>query len=283
MTAPLVRPGPTALARAVLALHERLDRLAATAGLEPSTPVDAAFSELVGLCLSPVDDPDAVLTDPPVAAVLPRLRELCADGEYRLERRWAHRIAAAADPAAELELFPYLDNYRELTALELHAVAGSRPRSRIDRVCVLGSGPLPLTALLTARALGRPVDAVDLTAEATGLAAGVLRRSRGGHLVRASQADARTFAGVDRADVVVLAALVGLDPEDKLDVIGAVVDRMRPGTVLVVRSAHRLRTLLYPPVTPAELAAARPRRLRLLAEVHPWSGVVNSLLVAVRT
>lgn len=36
---------------------------------------------------------------------------------------------------------------------------------------MLGSGPLLLTALLTARTLGAAIDAEDVSAEATGLAA----------------------------------------------------------------------------------------------------------------
>lgn len=273
-------PGQTLVDR-ILGLYELLE---SSAGLEPSDLVDAAFSELVELCRpAPDQDPDMVLADPRVAAVLPRLRALCADGEYRLERSWARRLAAAADSSSALELFPYLDNYRDLTALELHTVAGLRSASGVPRVCVLGSGPLPLTALLTARALGSPVDAVDLSAEATDLAAAVLRRLPGGRLVRTHRADARAFAGVDRADVVVLAALVGLDPGEKGRAVAAVAERMRPGAVLVVRSAHRLRTLLYPPMAPGELVDAGSGRLRLLAEVHPWNEVVNSLLVAVRT
>ena len=284
----LPSPGPgrgaAALVDRVLELYGRLDRLDSAAGLEPSGPVNAAFTELVELCRPTRDQhPGAVLADPRITAVLPRLRELCAGGEYRLERWWAHRLVAAADPSSGLELFPYLDNYRELTALEVHTVAGLRRASGVPRVCVLGSGPLPLTALLTARALGAPVDAVDWSAEATDLAAAVLRRLPDGRLVRTHRADARAFAGVDRADVVVLAALVGLDSAEKRQAVAAVAERMRPGTVLVVRGSHRLRTLLYPPVTPGELVDAGRGRLGLLAEIHPWNEVVNTLLIAVRT
>jgi nicotianamine synthase len=266
----------TSLADRARDLYDQLDHLASTAGLEPSPRVDAAFSELVALCLTPGEDAEVVLADPRVEAVLPRLRALCADGEYRLERAWARRVSVAPE---DLALFPYLDNYQDLTALEVHAVAGLRRGAGVPRVCVLGSGPLPLTALLTARTLGGRVDAVDVSGEATELAAAVLERLPGGDLVRVHRADARSSADVEEADVVVLAALVGLDAAEKRAVIGAVADRMRSGAVLVVRSAHRLRTLIYPPVTPADLRAAP---LRLLAEVRPWNDVVNSVLIARR-
>lgn len=266
------------MADRVLDLYGRLERLAAGTGLDPGPDTDRAFGELVALCLEEVGP--GVLADPRVAAVTPRLRELCAAGEYRLERSWARRVAAAADPEAELRGFPYLENYRALTRLELHTVAGLRATGP-GRVCVLGSGPLPLSALLTARALGAAVDAVDVEADATGLAAAVLGRFPDGGLVRTHRADARDFAGLAGADLVVLAALVGLDRPGKQAVLGAVAGRMRPGAVLVVRGAHRLRTLLYPPVDPRDVAAAG--RLQVLAEVRPHHDVVNSLLVAAVT
>lgn len=47
-------------------------------------------------------------------------------------------------------------------------------------------------------------------------------------------------------DVVYLAALVGTTQEEKEVVLTNVVARMREGGLLVIRTAHSLRTLLYP-------------------------------------
>lgn len=274
-------PGPTV--DRILAVHRRLERLAAESALEPDEPTGEAFAELVGLCTHRSGpDAAAVLADPRVSALTGRLRELCADGEFRLERRWARRVLAATDARQELEAFPYLDNYRALAALEGHTLAAVRtagPR----RLCVLGSGPLPLTALLLARELGVQTDAVDLDAEATVLATAVLRRLPGGGLVSPQQGDARRADVVGAADVVVLAALVGLDPVSKRAVVAAVADRMRPGALLLARGARRLRTLLYPPLDIDDLTAAGDGRLAPQAEVHPATDVVNSFVIAVRT
>lgn len=281
----VVPAGPEVIAERLLKTVRELELLAAEpGGLEPGERTDRVFAELVELCgHRPGPVAAAVLADPRIGAVAGRLRRLCSAGEYRLELSWARRVAAADDAEAALRSFPYLANYRALVKLELGTVTGLAAGTP-GRVCVLGSGPLPLTALLMARVLGCAVDAVDVEAEATLLAGGVLRRLPGGELVRGLSADAAGFAGTAEADVVLLAALVGLDPAAKRDVIGAVVDRMRPGALLLVRSAHRLRTLLYPPLTADDLAAAAggAGRLRLLAEVHPLADVVNSYLVAER-
>lgn len=51
-------------------------------------------------------------------------------------------------------------------------------------------------------------------------------------------------------DVVYLAALVGTCCKAKLEIIANVVRVMRPGALLVLRTAHSLRSLLYPVGTP---------------------------------
>lgn len=282
---------PTTADRVVV-LYQRLERLARMSQLEPGEITNGVFAELVDVCThAHGKDSEAVLADARITSLTPRLRHLCAEGEYRLERFWARRVGAAADSNNELAEFPYLNNYQALTTLEVHNVDALRPDVRPfpssdgawpQHVCVLGSGPLPMTALLMSRAFDATVDAVDHDAEATALADAVLPRLSGGHLVRAVQDDARHFAGVAEADVVVLAALVGLHPAAKHAVITAVAHRMRPGTLLLVRSAHRLRTLLYPPLSADDLAVVSNGLLRPLAAIHPFSAVVNSILVAVR-
>ena len=135
---------------------------------------------------------------------------------------------------------------------------------------------LPLSAILLAERFGVPVDVADLDGEAARLGRAVARRL-GARPVSVQQADARTFAAVADSEVVVLAALVGLSRADKREVLAAVAARMRPGALLVVRSAHRLRSLLYPPLDLSDLTELRP-----LAVLHPLNAVVNSLVIAVR-
>ena len=51
--------------------------------------------------------------------------------------------------------------------------------------------------------------------------------------------------GLRGFDVVFLAALVGASQEEKEDVMKDVVGKMAEGSILVVRTAHGLRKLLY--------------------------------------
>lgn len=266
------RPEHTALLSEILALH---DALVAAPDLEPGPTTDALFTRLVGLAVAPhpAHVVDAVLGDARLADRLPDLRARCAGGEYALERAWARRVLAAADPAAELERFPYLQNYRDLTRIEFHAVAGHAP-SAPRRALFVGSGPLPLSALLLAR-YGVRVDAVDVDTDAVALGAALARTF--GDDVTVAEGDVLGLGDLAAYDLVCVAALVGLAPDDKAAALAHVRARMRPGATVLARSAHSLRGLLYPVL---DVAGAGLGGLDPVAVLHPHTDVVNSVVLA---
>jgi nicotianamine synthase len=250
------------------------DQLAALPHLRPDPRTNALFGELVQAVLAAPDRHAAgVLAHPEVESRKSTIRALSAQGETALEHAWAEHIATAPDPGAALAAFPYLDNYHRLTALEVRLLthAGGTPTS----VAVLGCGPLPLSAVGYADALGCPVVGLDRDPAAVSLARRVTTRLRSAG-VRFEQADA---ASVDLTghDAVVFAALVGETPSVKATILRKMADAMRPGAMLLARSARGLRTLLYPPVD----LGAMPG-FEVLEVVHPTDDVVNSVVVARR-
>jgi nicotianamine synthase len=264
------------LCEQIVAIHDALARLP---DLEPGPVVNRLFTDLVRLCeYRTGEDTGPVIDDPRITTFVPQLRQWCASGEFLLERSWARSIIGAADPDAQLAAFPYLANYQDLTCLELHALAAvGVDLSHIQRVCFLGGGPLPVSALLISRALSVPLDVVDVDADATTLGAQVAGRVSVPTQVHFHHGDAADFEAVADSDVVFLAALVGLDRHVKHRVLRALGARMRPGSMLVARSSHGLRTLLYPPLELSDL-----QDWRALAVLHPFNAVVNSVVVAVR-
>jgi hypothetical protein len=60
-------------------------------------------------------------------------------------------------------------------------------------------------------------------------------------------------------------ALVGLSPATKLRVVTHIANHMRLGAYLVVRSAHRLRSLMYPQIDEDALLDAGRGRLAIQA------------------
>ncbi|MCH8612019.1 nicotianamine synthase family protein [Arsenicicoccus dermatophilus] len=247
--------------------------------LRPSPTVDALFSELV----------DMVLTAPPGLfpavheglgpAAVDDLRELCGRGETRLETAWARRLLEARDPFETLEEFPYLDNYRRLTRLELSALhaAGSRVRS----VTMIGSGPLPLTAVVLAMELGITVTVVDRDPHSLAYGHDVIRALGLGRQITSHLGDATAgHLPVGGSDAVILAALVGADAEAKAKIMTATARAMAADSHLLVRSAAGMRALLYCPFDLHEEGIpAIGTALTPVLEVHPHDDVVNSVVV----
>lgn len=151
-----------------------------------------------------------------------------------------------------LHQFTYYSNYVDLTRLELNmilALSVHPPR----KFAFIGSGPLPLSSLCIADLLTREnggkilVHNIDNHYRAIEQSSEMCRKL-GVHAecLRFQCAEATAADGLEGYDVVYLASLVGTTHTQKTDFISNLVQRMRPGALLVLRTAHSLRSLLYP-------------------------------------
>ena len=67
------------------------------------------------------------------------------------------------------------------------------------------------------------------------------------HAISSTCCDAtRLPSDLTQFDAVYLAALVGEDSTTKLKILAELVQRMKPGAAVLIRSAHALRVLMYP-------------------------------------
>lgn len=260
------------LTRRILSLHASL---AALPSLAPSPKVNALFGELVALT-NAADEAtaNAILANPEIAAILPDLRRICAYGEAQLETHWAKRICASNDPQRELQNFPYYDNYERLARLEVHALRGVTTQP-LERAVFIGSGPMPLSSLMFG-GYGMTIDNLDIDGEAIALGRAVAKSAGLDANQRFLHCDVMAYpiAELAKADVVCVAALAGLDPKDKGAILEHLAEHMRPGAILMVRSADRLRRLLYPVIQPEDVHGFEP-----LSAVRPLNDVVNTALV----
>jgi hypothetical protein len=254
-------------------LQELYRQLAEQPDLRPCPEVDRLFGDLVGLVLAtPPSDEARLLDDDAVLAIRAGLQALCSEGEYQLELAWARRIVASPSPRDELERFPYVGNYRQLTRMELDLLATIADQPA-RRVAFVGSGPLPLSAVLAAAELGIPVDSFDRDAEAIALGERVAA-ALGAAPLAFRRTDV-TDADLGSYDVVILAALVGATGPEKHSILRHLATAMAPGAVLLARSARGMRSLLYPAIEPLALDG-----FELQAVVHPVGEVVNSVVLA---
>ncbi|GJW86866.1 retrovirus-related pol polyprotein from transposon TNT 1-94 [Tanacetum coccineum] len=76
-------------------------------------------------------------------------------------------------------------------------------------------------------------------------------------------------------DVIFLAALVGMNIDDKNKVIQHLAKYMAPGAILMLRSAHGARAFLYPVVDPNVLHG-----FNVLSIFHPDDDVINSVVIS---
>ncbi|XP_057792170.1 nicotianamine synthase-like [Salvia miltiorrhiza] len=261
-------------------VQQLYDRISKLEDLRPSKEVDAVFTELVHVCIPPHPIDPAKLC-PEIQEMRAKLISLCGRAEGLMEQHFSTLLAAFDRPLDHLPLFPYHSNYLKLARLESDLLAPHCPHPPA-RVAFVGSGPLPLTSIvLAAHHLRSTVfHNFDIDASANAMAAKLVAP----HPDIAARMGFYTGdimhvpGGVLRQyDVVFLAALVGMDVEEKMHVVEHLAANMAPGAILMLRSAHGARAFLYPVVDPRLL-----RGFQLLSLYHPTDDVINSVVVARR-
>lgn len=264
-------------------------KLSQSPDLKPSPSINCLFERLIGLCGQIPNEAITakILSDPKVVDIAPHLRKLCSDGEYQLEAHWARKVCCCKthEEANEMLLtFPYHGNYVDLVRMEMNAIASVKPDFATRTFAFLGSGPLPLTSLCISHHLkSECVTCHNVDQDATAIATAITLCRALGHPPETMCFQCASAGSPDvdlgRFDIVYLAALVGDCSRDKHEIVAEVVKRMKPGALVVMRSAHSLRRLLYPVVEFTEDMASVG--LRPVLVVHPYNHVINSVVIAV--
>ncbi len=163
-------------AEAIVFLNDVRDTLASQSDLSPSNPhVNTCLKRFVatlqawqrsGFGHDLADDPD-------FAGLACDLPALCGKAECEMEKWWCRKILASQCPGAQaLAAFWYLDNYEALCEAELQLLGDACG----ERFAFLGSGALPLTAIVLARsAPDLRITCVDCDEEACELAFRLVR------------------------------------------------------------------------------------------------------------
>ncbi|KAH8591087.1 Nicotianamine synthase [Bisporella sp. PMI_857] len=281
-------PAPTPSDRAeeiiqtIVVIH---DRLATRQDLYPCAEVNKLFGDLVALCIQtlPKDTAKEILLDPRIVALSASLQCLCGTAECNLEAHWARFISYGGDIKEvehRLDAFPYYQNYIDLTRLELSAIEAVHPNP-LNRIAFLGSGPLPLTSFCLYSNSSKP-NILNIDRDPSSISQSSLLSQKLGFNEKRMMFSCEDVAALETDlsgfDVVYLAALVGGQQTEKERHITAVVKRMKQGALLIIRSAHSLRKLLYPEFNPTTEAVLQT--LEICMVVHPHNHIVNSVIVA---
>ncbi|KAM7218696.1 Nicotianamine synthase 2 [Rhypophila decipiens] len=278
-------------------ISETYSELLKLANYEPGEQINKLLGHLVPLCTQNLDREvvQQIVQSARVQEILPPLRDICSQAESCFESYSAAKIIGDGkdDPKTALERaksFRYYSNYVELAWFELCGIRAAG-RETPKRIAFIGSGPLPLTSLCLLQELKKEADnesdaqgikvlnvdcdqaAIDIS---RAMCHAVGEWSQGMEFLCAEAGSPEV--DLTEYDVVYMAALVGVSQEKKEEITLKVVNSMRPGSLLVVRSAAGIRTCLY-----IEFDIATDRLLDKLEPcltLHPHNEVVNSVIIA---
>ncbi|OAY43959.1 nicotianamine synthase [Manihot esculenta] len=253
------------------------DQISSLESLKPSKDVDMLFTQLVLTCIPP-NPIDVSKLSKKIQEMRSKLIRLCGEAEGHLENHFSTILGSFENPLDHLNIFPYYSNYLKLSHLEFTILNQHYPHVP-SQVAFVGSGPLPLTSIVLAcnHLTTTTFHNYDIDPSAN---------SKAIRLVSSHPDVSKRFFfhttdilnvgnGLKEFDVVFLAALVGMDKEEKIKVINHLAKYMAPGAILMLRSAHGARAFLYPVVDPCELVG-----FEVLSVFHPTDEVINSVVIA---
>ncbi len=193
---------------------------------------------------------EAVFADEAIRAAAPRLHQLRACYEFDTEYEEARALLMERDPATALAALLEQQAHWTRAPKVAEALAGRK------RLAVLGSGPLPLTALAFAAALSdengaAAVTCIERDPEAIGIARKLVAVSAQANAIRTVEASVDRETDLSGYDAIIGTVLLGVSLEDdshaaKAGIIRGLMDRADPGAVLVLRDPYRMGRLFYP-------------------------------------
>ncbi|KAK6265301.1 hypothetical protein QUC31_016138 [Theobroma cacao] len=255
-------------------LYEKISRLE---DLSPSNHVNTLFTKLVLTCLSP-SDIDITKLSERVQEMRSRLIKVCGEAEGILEEHFSTFIGSHANPLDHISIFPYYSNYLKLTHLEF-SMLQKECTTLPNQVAFIGSGPLPLTSIIlaTKNLISTSFHNYDIDPSANAKAFQLVSSDPDlSKRMFFHTADVMNVSsGLKEYEVIFLAALVGMEKEEKAQVIRHLAEYMAPGAFLLLRSAQGARAFLYPAIDPCDLQG-----FEVLSVFHPTDEVINSVIIA---
>ena len=237
--------------------------------LKPSKKANDAFSDLVKFC---EDNNDVSLKEDQIQ----KLRGLSSIAEYEMEIYWAKKILESKNGNKELEKFWYYKNYEQLVDLEYSNITCLY--KKVHSVLFIGGGPLPLTAIVLCRKHNLTCTILERDLSSHSISVKLIEKLGLSDKVKIIKTDAESYSGYGKFDIIYLAAMVGHDEKAKSTVISLIHNKLQKGKVLLCRSSHGTRKLLYTPIAKKLLKEINP-----VLEVRPYNSIINSFFILQKT
>lgn len=216
---------------------------------------------------------EQVLAHPAIQAKKLQMQSLFSQASSLYERYWAERIIQSPSPEAYLtQQYPYYQHYQRATGLEINAIQALTPNTS-KKVLMVGSGALPLTSIALAKH-HYEITNLDINEADLLLGKAVCNALTPNEKMVFIHNDICLEQDLADYDVVWLAALVG-DQTIKHKIIQHLYQHVKPGSLMVIRTAFNLRTLLYPSICEQALS---PFQLKL--KIQTYADNFHSILIA---
>jgi hypothetical protein len=259
-----------AVVRQVVATHALL---VSESDITPrNDKINRALRALVELLRRPYDprESEAILADAEIVALKDSLLARLSEAEFALECFWAeHFLGRTSLELCDLGAFTYWRYYERLLDVEMQALSGLRRHRAFakdeERIAFVGSGPLPLSAILLHLKTGASVVCIDSDAFACDSANRLFAMLglSGANVVHADGADFdyQGFSTTFIASLVV-----------KKSAVARRIVATCNEPLVAVRTVEGVRTLLY---EPAEVTELQAEGLELVGRTEPDEKNIN--------
>jgi len=249
-------------------------KLSSARSLAPSRMVNTNFSKLVGMVNTTLTESSMeILGDKKITAIQGNLRRLSLEGESELERFWAERILGSNCPQATMTEFPYFKNYEIMTDFEVEGMKSCDLHEK-HKVLFAGSGSLPLSSIMMAEKHGFNVDNLDIDKKACTISRNIIKSLNLSNKVRVINKNIFDITNFSTYNAIFVAAHVGKDEAEKIEVIEHIAKYGEKGTHIILRSVTNLGVLLYPEINIDHL-----RNIEVLRKYDRPKGVINNIIV----
>lgn len=208
--------------------------------------VEPLYAELDGLMQSADRSLHSlVFADRGILAVEPKLHRIRACYEFDKEIDEAQALLTGGDVGTKLTHMIEHQSFWTLPPAVIEALAGCKI------VAVLGSGPLPLTALTIASALDSHVTCIEREPAAFEIGSRLIELSNCSKNIRSVAANVEELGDLGDYDAIAATVLLGVSLQDhhgepKAALVEHILQRMRPGAPLILRDPFGLGRLFYP-------------------------------------
>ncbi|MFC5452723.1 nicotianamine synthase family protein [Paenibacillus aestuarii] len=259
-----------------LALIELIQDAHATLQRETDlTPANTTVTDTIAHLLNRIresyttDEIQSVLDNEAIKDIQGELLAKLAEAEYQVELFESERYSSLIPiTVTDLEQFKNWNNYVNLIERELahlpHELQHASP------IVFIGSGPLPLSAILISQKMQVKVIGVDTNPEACASAQLLLQRLGLDDRITIVHGNGTTF-DYAKYPLIFIASLVTNKPE-----VFEQIQRTNPDAIVVVRSVEGMRQLAYVKVPEEEISASG---WSLFSKAMPTAAkVINSTL-----